>query len=731
MSETAEPAPAKRRWRIEDFYITATSDRVTADTLVLKHRETFAVFDERGDIGVGSEPSKGYEGIYHEGTRYLCYERLLLNGQEPLLLSSSVSADGSAVIVDLTNPDIYRDKELVLPHGTLHISRQKVLWDATCCQSIRVANFGRKPVEVAIGLELQADFFDIFEVRGVGRERRGRLEPPEVRDDCIVFDYYGLDGKRRRTTVGWSIDASEVTAGGPVFYFTLRPKDEVDLEVTAYCQPRGRPTVLTFDLAREKLRAELGRIAADEAEIETSNESFNAWLHRSLADVHNLVSQLPTGPYPYAGIPWFSAPFGRDGCITAYQFLMVGPSLARGVLGYLAATQATETDEYFQSEPGKIIHEERFGEMSVLGEVPFRRYYGSVDSTPLFVWLAGEYLRHTDDLQFVERIWPNIARAASWIDQYGDRDGDGWVEYVGHKGNGLENQGWKDSKDAVFHADGRIPVGPIALVEVQAYVYAARLALAEIAYRLGETDMASRQMEAADVLKKRFEDTFWCEEIGTYVLALDGRKRPCEVRTSNAGHVLLTGLADERRAVTLVRSLMGPDFFSGWGIRTVAKGEALYNPISYHNGSVWPHDNSLICQGMAVYGIKDAAVRVLSAMFDAVSHFGHMRMPELFCGFDRVEEEEPVLYPVACNPQAWAAASVFLMLRACLGLEVDAQRSRVTLRRPTLPPFLERVKVTGLRCGGSSVSLLFSRYQDDVGVNVLRRDGPVEVVVIK
>ena len=721
----------RRAWRINDFYITTTSPRVTADTLVLKHRESFAVFDEYGDIGVGHTPSQGYEGVYHEGTRFLCHERMLLNGQPLLLLSSAVSSDGSTVIVDLTNPDIYLDEELALPHGTVHIGRQKVLWDAVCYQSTKVCNFGTEPVEIVISLNFDADFSDIFEVRGVKRESRGELRAPLLSTKRMRFSYLGLDGRERATEITWTPVADSVSESGPVFYFAMRPKEEIELAVAVACESRAKPVVATFEQARSKIRGQLLEMSNEDTEIDTSNEQFNAWLHRSLADIRTLTSTLPTGFYPYAGIPWFSAPFGRDGCITAYQFLLVNPSLARGVLGYLSATQATSEDDYSQAEPGKIIHEERLGEMSILGEVPFRRYYGSIDATPLFVWLAGQYLRHTGDIEFIKRIWPNIHAAACWLDNYGDRDGDGWIEYEGHKGNGLENQGWKDSKDAVFHADGRIPQGPIALVEVQAYAYAARLAAAAIADELGEPDFAKSQRTAAADLKKRFDDAFWCDEIGMYALALDGRKRQCAVRSSNAGHVLLGELAGRSRAAKIFHSLMSPDFFSGWGVRTVARGEALYNPIAYHNGSVWPHDNSIIAQGMAVYGFKEGALRITRGLFDAVRHFGHMRMPELFCGFDRIVEEEPVLYPVACNPQAWSAGSVFLLLKACLGLKVDAVAGRIILERPALPSFLDSVKISGLRCGGSSATLLFSRHQDDVGVNVLKREGPLDVVIIK
>jgi glycogen debranching enzyme len=730
-NEARESSAQERTWRIDDFYIAATSPRLTADTLVLKHGETFAVFDEHGNIGVGQDPSQAYEGLYHDGTRFLCREELSLNGQPLLLLSSSVDLEGTTVVADLTNPDISKDDTVVLPHGTIHVNRQKVLWDGVYYEAIRVSNYGRTSHEVALGLDFAADFADIFEVRGVRRRRRGQMLPRSASEFEIVFAYRGLDEVLRRSRITWDYPGVADEKNAVLFFLELRPKEERVINVSVACETQTPRMIVGFERARTSLRAEIGELASGDAYIETSNEQFNGWLHRSAADIHTLVSRTESGPFPYAGIPWFSAAFGRDGAITAFQYLMVNPELARGVLSYLAATQADEVDEFSQSEPGKIIHELRGGEMSVLGEVPFRRYYGSVDATPLFVWLAHEYLEHTGDLGFVSALWPSILKAVEWVDTWGDKDQDGFVEYAGHFGDGLENQGWKDSKDAVFHADGRIPAGPIALAEVQAYVYRCRLAAAEIAERLDEKDVAEEQRRKAAALKEAFERAFWCDEIGLYAMALDGRKRPCAIRTSNAGQVLVGGMIRQARAAAVVRSLMSTDFFSGWGIRTVARGEPLYNPMAYHNGSVWPHDNSLIALGMARYGFKAEAMHVMSALFDAVSYFSHMRMPELFCGFYRKPDEGPVLYPVACNPQAWAAGSVFLLLRACLGLEVDASRGRVTLDKPNLPEFLRHVKISGLRCGDSSVSLLFSRHEDDVGVNVLQRDGPVEVVVIK
>jgi glycogen debranching enzyme len=586
---------------------------------------------------------------------------------------------------------------------------------------------------VPFALRFDADFADIFEVRGTTRARRGRALPPEVTADAVVLGYEGLDGVVRRTRLTFDPAPRRLTATDAYFAVALGPQQEARFHLTVTCETGAEPAPRPLDYAAA-LDHTTGAHTAFKAracDVYTANEQFNDWVNRSLADLGMMLTQTPHGLYPYAGVPWFSTPFGRDGIITALQTLWLDPDIARGVLVYLAAVQADATIPEQDAEPGKILHETRRGEMAALKEIPFGRYYGSVDSTPLFVTLAGAYHERTGDRAFAEAIWPHVERALQWIDKYGDRDGDGFVEYYRATPEGLAQQGWKDSHDSVFHADGTLAQGPIALCEVQGYVYAAKLGAAKLAVALDRIEVADELSRQAAALRKRFEDAFWCEDLGTYAVALDGEKRPCRVRTSNPGHCLFTGIVSPERAARVAEGLLGPDSFSGWGVRTVAEGAARYNPMSYHNGSIWPHDNAMIGAGLARYGRKDGTAKILAGMFDASMFVELHRMPELFCGFPRRLGEGPTLYPVACSPQAWAAGTVYQLLGACLGLRVEAALGRVCLEYPMLPPFLDEVRVRGIRVGAGSVDLLFRRHADDVSVNVLARTGGVQIVVVK
>ena len=729
------PAPPSARpddiIQVEDqFYILATAAAAEDRVRVLKHGETFAVFDRYGDsrpVGLGEE------GIYHEGTRFLSRLELRLGHTRPLLLSSTVRDDNTLLAVDLTNPDIQVGDQVVVPRGTLHIFRSKYLWQAVCYERLQIINHGLIPVNVLLSLSFAADFADIFEVRGIHRPKKGRYLSDQVRKDSVMLAYEGLDGVIRRTTLECAPAPDEISRSYVSFNLSVEPKQQSDIYLTLSCQSGSdRPPIYAYDaglhLAERSFRE---RANLDCCSLTTSNHQFNDWINRSVADLRMMVSETPNGPYPYAGVPWFSTVFGRDGIITAMEFLWIDPTITKGVLAYLAANQATELIHERDAEPGKILHETRRGEMAALNEVPFGRYYGSVDSTPLFIMLAGAYYERTGDREFIESLWPNIERALGWIDEYGDMDRDGFVEYFMHASNGLIHQGWKASKDSVVHEDGTLVEGPLALCEVQGYVYAAKLCAAHLADLLEKTKIAADLWREADALQERFEEAFWSPILSTYVLALDGQKRPCRVRSSNAGHCLFTGIATPGHARLVAATLLADDSFSGWGIRTLSTLEARYNPMSYHNGSVWPHDNALIAYGLAQYGFKDAALKILSGLFDASLFFELRRMPELFCGFSRRPGEGPTLYPVACSPQAWAAASVFLLLQSCLGLSIKAPVKQVHVSNPMLPDFLQELQVRNLKVGDSSVDLVFQRRDNDVGINILRKEGDVKIVLVK
>lgn len=713
----------------KQFYIRASSSLADDRTRVLLNGDTFAVFDRSGDIhplGIGQQ------GIFHKETRHLSRLELRIDGIRPLLLSSAIREDNVLFAVDMTNPDLRIASPHPLPRGTLHIYRTKFLAVSACYDRITVHNYGEMPVDVGLSLEFEADFADIFEVRGEKRARRGERLPDEIDGAAVVLSYMGLDNIRRNTRVACSAESSATQEGKISIPLHVEAQSEISFTLTIECQ-RGNPTPESesyFEALRQMNQNRSGGPLA-RIDIQTSNEEFNRWVHRSQSDLAMMVTPTPFGPYPYAGVPWFSTVFGRDGIITALELLWLEPSIAKGVLSYLAATQATSEDRERDAEPGKILHEMRQGEMAELREVPFGRYYGTVDATPLFVLLAAAYYERSADLEFLRTIWGNIVAALDWIDRYGDRDGDGFVEYQRQTETGLAQQGWKDSSDSIFYSDGRLAVGPIALCEVQSYVYAAKVGIGAVARDLNDADLAERLSAEASDLKNKFSAMFWSDELSMFALALDGEKRQCVVRSSNAGHCLFSGIASDAQHRAISRELMSPGFFSGWGIRTIVSGERRYNPMSYHNGSVWPHDNAVIAYGALRHAEKDVALRVLAALLDLSGNVQQHRLPELICGFERRPGKGPTLYPVACAPQAWAAGSVFLVLQACLGLEIRARESRVYLHHSALPEGVKHVSIRNLQVGNGWVDLAFERYAETVVVNILNRSGEVEVVTIR
>jgi glycogen debranching enzyme len=709
-----------------EYYVRARSSLADKQTRVLMHGDLFAVFDRQGDFQpLGS----GEHGLYFKEARHLSALALCLPNERLLLLSSNVREDNAILAIDLTNPDLETDRGQRLPHGTIHLYRTKFLNENACYEQIRVRNYGLVPAAFELVMQFGADFADIFEVRGHRRSRPGQFLSPETSGSMVILAYQGLDGVLRKTRITSTFKPAVVGPSAMHFRLELEPQQETEFSIIVACSAGSDEDFLPFGQAvkeRDRRQREF-----DLPEICTSNEQFNDWVNRSKADLRMMISATPQGPYPYAGVPWFSTPFGRDGIVTALECLWLNPALAKGVLQYLAATQATENNPIQDAEPGKILHETRKSELARIGEVPFGRYYGSADSTPLFLCLAAAYFERTNDRELMHAIWSSIERALHWIAESGDCDGDGFVEYHRRSTSGLVQQGWKDSPDSIFHSDGRIAEGPIALCEIQAYVYAAKRGIAVVAAALGYAEKAQTLRDQAQTLRERFEQAFWCDDIGLYALALDGEKGQCRVASSNAGHCLFTGISGKRRALQITETFRSEAFFSGWGVRTIANSEKRYNPMSYHNGSVWPHDNALIAFGCAQTEQKGLACQILTGLLDSSIFLDIHRLPELFCGFSRRPGRGPTLYPVACSPQAWAAGSVFLVLQSCIGLTIRAPESRIYFYYPSLPESIQRLKILDLKVGSSSVDLELRRYEKVVSVDILRREGELEIVTIK
>ena len=724
----AKTTPADGSAALNETYAVVTeAEPIGAPLRVLKHGESFAVFDQSGNI---TSADASEEGLFHDGTRFLSRFELLLFRRRPLLLSSTISRDNAVFVADLTNPDLRRGEQVAIARGQIHVVRSRVLWNGGCAERIRVSNYSQRRMEVPLAVHFDADFKDLFEVRGVRRSRSGERLPDVFANDYQIR-YRGLDGVERCAHLRWSQPPDDLAPGYIAFRIALDPRTSTVIELTVACEISAEAAApLWFDQVLPTTRGMLAAHSEHTCVVHSSNATFNRWLNRSFADLQMLMTDTPSGAYPYAGIPWFSTPFGRDGLITAFELLWAAPHVARGVLSFLAATQATSYSDTDEMQPGKIIHEIRGGEMAALGEVPFGRYYGSADATPLFVMLAGAYFDRTADVSVIDRLWPNIVSALEWMDLHGDIDHDGFIEYARHGETGLIQQGWKDSHDSVFHADGALAEGPIALCEVQGYAYAAWTAAARLASARAD-GRAAEWLERAERLRQRFDEAFWCDGLETYALALDKHKRPCQIRTSNPGHCLFAGIVPSEKAQRVSATLMSDGLFAGWGVRTVAAGEARYNPMSYHNGSIWPHDNAVTAGGLARYGYTGPAARILNAMFDLSDAVDLHRLPELICGFDRRGDEHPTLYPVACAPQAWAAGAVYLLLAAAAGMRIDAHAKRLSFSRAQLPRNVDWIELSNLVVGEARLDLRLERHVHDVGVTVLRRDGDVEIRIVK
>jgi glycogen debranching enzyme len=718
------------------YYILASSVAADLPKLVLKHDDAFLVADHRGDFPAlpGSE-----FGFYADGTRFLHLLELRVHGRRPLLLNAAVSDDGLEAAIDLTNPDIVGEERIVIPGRAerlavpgrvFRVRRLLTVYRRALHQSVVVECFARQPHALELGWRFGSDFADVFDVRGYARRQRGLDLPAQVEAASVALRYRGLDEVTRTAFLRFDPAPDRLDAEQAVYVARLAPGERLELTLTARAavgeaEPE-RPGPPPAALAERRRAAD--RLRAEAARIETDHRMFDAWVERGRADLHLLLTETPDGPVPDAGIPWYVAPFGRDSLLTALQVLPFEPEIARGTLRFLARHQATAEDAFTDAEPGKILHEYRRGELAACREIPFIPYYGSVDATPLFLVLLGEYVRWTGDLDLARDLWPAARRALDWMER-SPLHADGFLRYARQSRIGLEHQGWKDSADAIMHATGEPAKPPIAVVEAQGYQFAALLGAAWTAERLGHRTIARRCRARAARLQQRFEAAFWMDEEKFYALALDGQQAPCRVIASNPGHCLWAGIVSPARAEVVAGRLLADDMFTGWGLRTLSSRERLYNPMSYHNGSVWPHDTALAAVGMARYGLVEPFMTLTTALFQAVHHVEGARLPELFCGFPRAAGHGPTRYPVACSPQAWAAGVVFHLIGGMLGFEADATENRLTLNRPRLPAWLGWLEIRGLRLAKSRLDLRVTRGRESAAVELLARSGDAEIVV--
>lgn len=713
----------------EPYYVVAHSAPSLEHSRVLRQGDAFALLDPFGDVP-GQDITSAF-GLFHAGTRHLSRSWMTFSGKRLLLLGSHVNIESGVLRVEMTNADLLRGEKVAIPRESMHLERSAFLWQGCLYESIRTRNYCAETIRFVLQLEFAADFADVFEVRGVRRNRRGEMLPAKVSDREMLFQYRGVDEQIRSTRIAFDLPPTRIAPGAAEFNMALPPGETFACEIAIACgNVKEAPTPLArIDAWQARGRARENLVARD-CRIVTDNKFFNRWIGQSLADIRMMLTETSAGLYPFAGVPWFNTEFGRDAIITALELLWLEPEIARGVLTFLASKQAMDADQSRVAQPGKIVHEIRRGEMADLGEIPFGRYYGSVDATPLFVMLAGAYLERTNDLATLRSLWPAIGRCLHWIDYYGDADRDGFVEYSPHA-NGLRNQGWKDAADSIFHQDGALAEGPIALCEVQGYVYAAKLGAARVARALGHTDAAGSLERQAALLRTRFHERYWSGQLNTFVIALDGRKQPCEVASSNALQCLFTGIVEPEAAAKMTARAFESDFFSGWGVRTLAEGQPRYNPMSYHNGSVWPHDNALIAWGLSKYGFAAQAAQILAALHDISTFLPLGRLPELICGFQRRPDGGPTLYPVACSPQAWASGAVFLALQATLGLSVEPAQRRISFVHPLVPAFLGVIRLSNLKVVDAEIDLTLSAGQEryvDAAVAVTRRVGDVHCV---
>lgn len=699
---------------------------VKKEKLVIKEGELFLYTDIDGNIA--REDTSGL-GLYYQDTRFLSTFNMSLFDTTPVLLSSTADR-GFMSQIELTNTDYLCEDGTVVPQETINIRRIRVI-NEKLFELIRVKNYNHFPVDVSIEFDFDSDFADMFEVRGTRRTRYGTRLAPKVGEDSILLAYHGLDAILRKTRINFETVPDSITGTTARFNFKLKPRERrvIKYNVEAILPTSGEPRVPDFNRAIGAVRKSYEAWFDESSRIDTDNELFTQVLRSGQRDIRMLLTDTDMGYFLSAGVPWFVTPFGRDTIITCLQVMMLDIRPAVETAQVFTHLQGKVIDPWRDEEPGKIFHEIRRGELANIKAIPHTPYFGSVDSTALFLILVSDILKWTGDLEVAAAMLDHIESALGWIDDHGDVDGDGFVEYITRSSRGLVNQGWKDSGNSIIHTDGRLAEPPIALAEVQAYNYYAKRRMAELFAALGDRERAEELNDQAALLKQRFNEIFWMPHENYFALALDRDKKPVKTVTSNPGHGLWAGIIDEEKAPRVAERLLQPDMFSGWGLRTMSKSSINYNPMSYHNGSVWPHDNAIIIRGLKKYGFNREAEKVATGLFEAALHYDYYRLPELFCGFTKRSISRPVNYPVACSPQAWAAGSIFMVLQALLGIEADAPTSTLYINNPSLPEWLGEVDINRMRVGPSTISLKFRREGDVTSFVVTEKDGTIKTIV--
>jgi len=687
----------------------------------IKHEGMFLLCDRYGDI---AERSPAALGLYFRDTRFLSRWELRVDGQRPLYLHSAADRNYS-MLIETTMPHEEIDEQGRRKTQNLQVSRQRRL-GAGMHETIHLLNHGAGERTIELEIRFGADFLDVFEVRGVIRDVRGKPRDPDVREVEATLAYDGRDGTVRSTRVTFDPAPTELDGARAVWRLTVPPRSSVTLNVAAL---PSAGDVVPLHASQEQLERDYAGWRKRCTRFRLSNTQLQRYLDRAILDLRMMQTTSEDGlPAIDAGVPWFSTLFGRDSLLTAYQALLVNPELAKGTLAKLAQLQGDKVDDWRDEEPGKILHEVRVGELAAMGEIPHTPYYGSIDSTPLWLVVLGYVWNWTGDREFADSMWPHAVRALEWIEKYGDADGDGYVEYKRKSGGGLDNQGWKDSFDGILHEDGSIAEAPIALAEVQGYVFDAKRRIGRLARALGHEDIAGQLEHEAKLLKERYNRDFWMNDLNTYAVGLDGEKKQIRSVTSNPGHGLWSGIVEDAKAMRLARRLLAPDMLCGWGVRTLSALNPGYDPIGYHTGTVWPHDNSIIAHGLMLYGFADESNRVINELALAGAFFD-FRYPELFCGYAREDVPVPVEYPVACRPQAWATGAPLLMMRSYAGMTADAPNKTLSIVRPSLPAWLERAEVIGIKVGSARADLSFVQTGGATAVQVTRKDGDLDIVV--